>query len=249
MTDSLYPGASELEGRAIREVVTLAMDAPAKANSGHSGHRDGAGAAGSHAVGPRHASRPDRPAVERPGPVHHERAATPASCSTRSRHHLGYDLDDRRHQGVPPGALERPGHPERGVAPTVEVTTGPAGPGHRQRRRHGASPSASCAATTATTSSITAPGSSPATAASKRASATRRRRWPAHLGLDRLTIFYDDNHITIDGTDRVGAARQRRRAFRGLRLARLRRRRAGQRPRRPGSSDARGDRRDAAPDA
>ena len=58
MTDSLYPGASDLEGRAIREVVTLAMDAPAKANSGHTRHRDGARAAGRHAVGSRYASRP-----------------------------------------------------------------------------------------------------------------------------------------------------------------------------------------------
>src|SRR5271154_3340708 len=37
MTDTLYPGASDLEGRVIREVVAVAMDAPAKANSGHSG--------------------------------------------------------------------------------------------------------------------------------------------------------------------------------------------------------------------
>ena len=37
MSDLLYPGASKLEGRTIREIVAVAMDAPAKAKSGHSG--------------------------------------------------------------------------------------------------------------------------------------------------------------------------------------------------------------------
>ena len=37
MTDKLFPGATELEGKAIREISAVAMDAPAAANSGHSG--------------------------------------------------------------------------------------------------------------------------------------------------------------------------------------------------------------------
>src|ERR1035437_2887398 len=37
MADHLYPGASILEGRTIREIVAVAMDAPARAKSGHSG--------------------------------------------------------------------------------------------------------------------------------------------------------------------------------------------------------------------
>jgi hypothetical protein len=37
MTDELFKGATELEGRAIREIAALAMDAPAAAKSGHSG--------------------------------------------------------------------------------------------------------------------------------------------------------------------------------------------------------------------
>ena len=37
MADDLFHGASELEGRAIREISALAMDAPPAAKSGHSG--------------------------------------------------------------------------------------------------------------------------------------------------------------------------------------------------------------------
>jgi hypothetical protein len=61
MTDTLFPGASELEGRAIREISAVAMDAPAAANSGPQRHGDGARAAGRHALVARHASRPHRP--------------------------------------------------------------------------------------------------------------------------------------------------------------------------------------------
>jgi len=39
--------------------------------------------------------------------------------------------------------------------------------------------------------------SSPATDASKKGSVTRRRHWPAR-STRHLTIFYDNNHITID---------------------------------------------------
>ena len=47
-----------------------------------------------------------------------------------------------------------------------------------------------------------------------------------HFGLGKLIYFYDDNHITIDGTTALSFdAEDQRRALRGLRLARPARRR------------------------
>ena len=37
MTDNMFLGATELEGKVIREIAAVAMDAPAAAKSGHSG--------------------------------------------------------------------------------------------------------------------------------------------------------------------------------------------------------------------
>ena len=50
------------------------------------------------------------------------------------------------------------------------------------------------------------------------------------LGLDRLTVFYDDNHITIDGPTELALRDDSGRALRRLRVARPQRRRARQRP-------------------
>ena len=70
------------------------------------------------------------------------------------------------------------GHPEYGHAPGIETTTGPARPGHRQCRGHGASRTAAQLSATATASSITTHIASPATAASWKASARKRSRSP-----------------------------------------------------------------------
>ncbi len=59
-----------------------------------------------------------------------------------------------------------------------------------------------------------------ATATSWRASATKRRRSPATCKLGRMVFVYDDNHITIDGTDRAHLQRRRPEALRRVRLAR-----------------------------
>ena len=69
------------------------------------------------------------------------------------------------------------------------------------------------------------------------------------LGLDHLTIFYDNNHITIDGATELAFHDDTEERFTRLRLAGDQRRREGQRPRRPRSGDAPGDRRDAPTDA
>ncbi|HEY1222096.1 MAG TPA: transketolase, partial [Acidimicrobiales bacterium] len=128
MVDQLFPGASELEGRAIREISALAMDAPAAAKSGHSGT--------AMALAPLGVMLFSR--VLRHDP-------TDERWSDRDRfvlsnghasmlqyglaHVFGYDLsmDDIRSFRQPHSRT--PGHPEVGTAPTVEVSTGPLGQG------------------------------------------------------------------------------------------------------------------------
>ncbi len=197
MTDTLYPGATELESRVIREIVAVAMDAPARANSGHSGTAMALAPLGVMLWG----------RVMRHDP-------TDARWSDRDRfilsnghacilqyalaHEFGYDLTVDDLKAFRQAHSRTPGHPERGVAPTVEVTTGPLGQG-------------------------IANGVGMAIAerilrADYGDDLVNHRTWvfagdgcfeegishessslAGFLGLDRLTMFYDDNHITIDG--------------------------------------------------
>jgi transketolase len=197
MTDSLYPGASELEGRIIRQVVTLAMDAPAKANSGHTGTAMALAPLGTMLWG----------RIMRHDP-------TDPNWSDRDRfilsnghccilqyslaHIFGYDLTIDDLKQFRQAHSKTPGHPERGAAPTVEVTTGPLGQGIANgvgmalaerilrsdygeelvNHRTWVFAGDGCFEEGISHESASLAGS---------------------LGLDRLTIFYDDNHITIDG--------------------------------------------------
>ena len=197
MTDTLYPGASDLEGRVIREVVAVAMDAPAKANSGHSGTAMALAPLGVMLWG----------RIMRHDP-------TDPKWSDRDRfilsnghccilqyalaHEFGYDLSVDDLKEFRQAHSKTPGHPERGFAPTVEVTTGPLGQG------------ISNGVGMAIAESVLR--------ADYGEELVNHRTWvfagdgcfeegishesaslAGALGLDRLTIFYDDNHITIDG--------------------------------------------------
>ncbi|HEY5265434.1 MAG TPA: transketolase [Acidimicrobiales bacterium] len=197
MVDSLYPGASDLEGRTIREIVAVAMDAPAKAKSGHSGT--------AMALAPLAVMLWAR--IMRHDP-------TDPQWSDRDRfilsnghasilqyslaHEFGYDLTVEDLKNFRQPLSRTPGHPERGHAPTVEVTTGPLGQGMANgvgmaiaerilrsdygddlvNHRTWVFAGDGCFEEGISHESASLAGS---------------------LGLDRLTVFYDDNHITIDG--------------------------------------------------
>ncbi|HUZ41722.1 MAG TPA: transketolase [Acidimicrobiales bacterium] len=197
MTDSLFPGATELEGQAIREISAVAMDAPAAANSGHSGTAMALAPLGVTLWG-----RVMRHDPTDPGWSDRDRfILSNGHCCILQyalAHEFGYDLsvDDLRAFRQPHSRT--PGHPERGTAPTVEVTTGPLGQGIANgvgmaiaerilRSDYGSD------LVNHRTWVIAGDGCMEEGISHEAASLA------GSLGLDHLTIFYDNNHITIDG--------------------------------------------------
>lgn len=197
MPDALYPGASDLEGRVIRQIVGLAMDAPAKAKSGHSGTAMALAPLGVMLWG----------RIMRHDP-------TDPTWSDRDRFILsnghisilqyclanafGYDVSVEDLKEFRQLHSRTPGHPERGVTPTVEVTTGPLGQGTANgvgmalaerilRHDHGED------LVNHRTWVFAGDGCFEEGISHEAASLA------GSLGLDHLTVFYDDNHITIDG--------------------------------------------------
>ena len=111
---------------------------------------------------------------------------------------FGYDVSVEDLRSFRQPFSRTPGHPENGVTPTVEVTTGPLGQGIANgvgmaiaerilRTDHGD------ALVDHRTWVIAGDGCLEEGVSHEAASLA------GSLGLDRLTVFYDDNHITIDG--------------------------------------------------
>lgn len=197
MSDTLFPGATELEGRVIRQVSSIALDGPAAANSGHSGT-----AMALAPLGVMLWSRILRHDPTDPGWSDRDRFIL--SCGHVSilqyalANAFGYDVqvDDLKH--FRQLHSRTPGHPEVGHTATVEVTTGPLGQGigngvgmalaerilrsdygdELVNHRTWVFASDGCIEEGISHEAASLAGS---------------------LGLDRLTVFYDDNHITIDG--------------------------------------------------
>jgi len=197
MTDDLYPGANELEGRVIREIVAVAMDAPAKAKSGHSGT--------AMALAPLGVMLWGRVMRHDPtDPKWYDRDRFIMSCGHACvlqyalAHEFGYDLSVADLEQFRQAHSKTPGHPERGDTPTIEVTTGPLGQGIANgvgmalaerilRSDYGED------LVDHRTWVVAGDGCLEEGISHEAASLA------GSLGLDRLTIFYDDNHITIDG--------------------------------------------------
>ena len=197
MVDALFPGASELEGRAIREIAALAMDAPATAKSGHSGT--------AMALAPLGVMLYSRILRHDPlGPSWSDRDRFILSCGHASilqyglAHAFGYDVRPDDLRAFRQAHSRTPGHPENGVTETVEVTTGPLGQGIANgvgmaiaerilRHDYGVD------LVDHRTWVVAGDGCLEEGISHEAASLA------GSLGLDRLTVFYDDNHITIDG--------------------------------------------------
>jgi transketolase len=197
MATPTYTGASESEDRAIRQIVALAMDAPFRANSGHSGT-----AMALAPLGVTLFSRVMRHDPLDPTWPDRDRFILSLGHASILQYALaaafGYDVTREDLLDFRQPHSRTPGHPEAGVTPTVEVTTGPLGQGlangvgmalaerilagqyGRDLVDH-------------RTWVVAGDGCLEEGISHEAASLAGR------LGLGKLTVFYDDNHITIDG--------------------------------------------------
>lgn len=187
-----------LEARQINTIRALAMDAVMRANSGHTGTAM-ALAPAAHVLFSR-IMRYDAGAPDWPDRDRFILSAGHASMLVYAMTHLlgyGVTLDDIR-DFRQLGSIT-PGHPERGLTPGVEVTTGPLGQGFANavgmalaerglRARLGAD------LVDHRTFVIVSDGDLMEGISHEAASLA------GHQQLGRLIAVYDDNHITIDGS-------------------------------------------------
>jgi transketolase len=188
---------AELRRRCISVIRGLAMDAPQRANSGHPGTAM-ALAPLAYTLWTRimryDASAPDWPDRDR-----FVLSAGHASILLYSMLHLtGYGLEKEDLEQFRQWGSRTPGHPEVHHTRGVEVTTGPLGQGignaigmaiaeHHLRGRFGAD------LFDHRTFAIASDGDLMEGVSHEAASLA------GHLGVDKLVLVYDDNHITIDG--------------------------------------------------
>ena len=188
---------ADWEDLAVRTIRALAMDAVRKANSGHPGTAMALAPLAHVLFGRIMTFDPSDPLwADRDrfvlSPGH-------ASILLYSMLHLtGYDLSLTDLESFRQLGSRTPGHPEVGITPGVEVTTGPLGQGfanavglalaERQlRASHGEE------LCSHRTWAIVGDGCLEEGISHEAASLA------GHLGLGRLVCVYDDNHITIDG--------------------------------------------------
>ena len=189
-----------LDRLAIDTIRTLSIDGVQKANSGHPGAPMGA-APMAYVLWTRfhrHApSRPDWPDRDR-----FVLSAGHASMLLYSLLHLtGYDLPLEELQRFRQWGSHTPGHPEHGLTPGVEATTGPLGQGFTnavgmaiaERRLAHEFNRPGHHVIDHRTWVIASDGDLQEGVASEAASLA------GHLRLGKLVVLYDDNHIQLDG--------------------------------------------------
>lgn len=184
----------------INAIRALAMDAVEAANSGHPG-TPMALAPAAYVLWTRHLRH--HPA----NPMWPDRDRFVLSCGHASMllyallHLSGYDLPLEEIKRFRQWGSQTPGHPERGHTPGVETTTGPLGQGvgnavgmaiaERFLAQHFNRPEATIV--DHRTWAFVSDGDMMEGVASEAGSLA------GHLRLGKLTLIYDDNHITIDG--------------------------------------------------
>ncbi len=187
----------DLQKRAINTLRFLSADAVQKANSGHPGLPMGA-AAMAYTIWTRHLRHnPRNP--KWPGRDRFVLSGGHGSMLLYSLLHLtGYDLSLDEIKNFRQWGSRTPGHPEYGLTPGVEMTTGPLGQGFAT----GVGMAIAQAHLAATFSpelfdnyiyAIVTDGDLMEGISSEAASLA------GHLQLGHLIYLYDDNHISIDG--------------------------------------------------
>ncbi len=190
----------DLDRLAIDTIRTLSIDAVQAANSGHPGAPMGA-APMAYVLWTRflrHApTRPDWPDRDR-----FVLSAGHASMLLYSLLHLtGYDLSLEEIEHFRQWGSKTPGHPEHGLTPGVEATTGPLGQGFAnavgmaiaERRLMVEFNQPEGSIVDHWTYVIASDGDLQEGIASEAASLA------GHLQLRKLVVLYDDNHIQLDG--------------------------------------------------
>ncbi len=202
--------SNELEERAINTIRFLAADAVQKANSGHPGLPMGA-AAMAYTLWTRHLQfNPRNP--KWPGRDRFILSGGHGCALLYSLLYLtGYDLPLEQLMNFRQWGSITPGHPEYGLTPGVEVTTGPLGQGFG----NGVGMAIAKAHMAAEFNrpgfeiinhyiyAIVTDGDLMEGVASEAASLA------GHLGLGRLIYLYDDNHISIDGSTNLAFTEDR----------------------------------------
>jgi transketolase len=192
--------ATDLDRLAIDTIRTLSIDAVQKANSGHPGAPMGA-APMAYVLwtrflrhSPTHPDWPDRDRFVL--------SAGHASMLLYSLLHLtGYEVSMDDLKAFRQWGSITPGHPEHGLTPGVEATTGPLGQGFAnavgmaiaERRLAAEFNRADHSIVDHWTYVIASDGDLQEGIASEAASLA------GHLRLSKLIVLYDDNHIQLDG--------------------------------------------------
>ncbi|HEU4565004.1 MAG TPA: transketolase [Gemmatimonadaceae bacterium] len=201
-----------LDERCVNVIRGLAIDAVERAASGHPGLPLGA-ATMAYVLWSRHL-RHDPLDPRWPDRDRFVLSAGHGSMLLYALLHLtGYDLPLEELKRFRQWGSRTPGHPEYGHTPGVETTTGPLGQGFgnavgmalAERWLAGTFPDAPRPVVDHYTYVIASDGDMMEGVSSEAASLA------GHLGLGRLIVLYDDNHISIDGstdlafTEDVGA--------------------------------------------
>ncbi len=214
----------DLDSLAVSTIRTLAIDGVQKANSGHPGMPLGA-APMAHVLWTRHLRfDPSEPAW--PDRDRFVLSAGHGSMLLYALLHLsGYGLAIEELEAFRQWGSRTPGHPEYGLTPGVETTTGPLGAGFS----NGVGMAIAEAFLGATfnrpgyslvdhrTFGIVSDGDLMEGVAAEAASLA------GHLGLGKLVYLYDDNRISIEGSTDLAFTEDVGLRFRGLRLAGARR--------------------------
>jgi transketolase len=214
LTSVPHLSASTLDQLCINTIRFLAVDAVQKANSGHPGMPMGA-APMAYVLWTRYLKHnPSSPAW--PNRDRFVLSAGHGSMLLYSLLHLtGYDLPVAQLQQFRQWGSKTPGHPEHWLVPGVETTTGPLGQGfgngvgmaiaekylaaHFNRPGHEIVDYRIYA--------IAGDGDLMEGVSSEAASLA------GHLQLDNLIYFYDDNHISIEGSTQLAFTEDRAKRF------------------------------------
>lgn len=205
---------TDLQTRAINTIRFLSADAVQQANSGHPGLPMG-GAAMAYTLWTRHLRHnPRNPRW--PGRDRFILSGGHGSMLLYSLLHLtGYDLPLEQLKNFRQWGSLTPGHPEYGLTPGVETTTGPLGQGFAT----GVGMAIAAAHLAATFNrpgfdlldsyiyAIVTDGDLMEGVSSEAASLA------GHLSLGRLVYLYDDNHISIDGPTELAFTEDRAARF------------------------------------